>query len=359
MKRFVFAVTGAVAITAIGAQACSSEGKAGVPEYRDCLYHDPRPSPFSSTHWVSIYQCAHSGFCPDGTSCLVAAPGRELVKAPRDPMCARMHEPAAGESPRRCQIDSNVEGVSTILLDQFGVPGFELQRSAPAEDNVRFSWGALPDAVVTTCALFSCAPEIRNGRIVNYERCVLFHRESIGDDRTFNLADYDYDRSRASRASYRLKVMNLLVGCWAYSETKIIRASRLVAIGGGDLPADNPFVAASCGTDGSLNGVSCELDRSLRAFGAFGTCNFGRCLPRCLDDADCNPRRNEDGGVDAGSDAEGGSDAASDAEADASAAADSSTEAEVCDPKLDAICVRRMCNQDLDWVGVCVSDEKP
>jgi hypothetical protein len=214
-----------------------------------------------------------------------------------------------------------------------------------------FQWEVPKDAWTVVCALFGCLPEVegRNGgpeRIVNYDECVIaedIYRldpdapestpfsvlgdtgngfVSPGDARCASLDDRPASQVR--------KLTALAVGCWAYSDTKLIAATRLAHLTPGDTGSYNAQIpkTARCGADFT---PCYESEKSF-----FGTCHDGVCQPRCTEDADCLPQLTP-GMTPAGSGGAGG-------EAAGTAGAGGETEAL-------ARCGREHAS---DFVGVCV-----
>ena len=168
-----------------------------------------------------------------------------------------------------------------------------------------FQWEVPKDAWTVVCALFGCLPEVDSHgggpeRIANYDECVIaedIYRLDLdapestpfsvlgdtgngfvspGDARCGALDDRPPSQVR--------KLTALAVGCWAYSDTKLIAATRLAHLTPGDTGSYNGQVpkTAQCGADFT---PCYESEKNF-----FGTCHDGACQPRCTVDADCLPQ---------------------------------------------------------------------
>jgi hypothetical protein len=153
--------------------------------------------------------------------------------------------------------------------------------------------------------LFGCLPEIRRAdggpeRIVNYDECVIAEdiyrldpdapestpfsvlgdtgNEFVppGDARCASVLGRPKKQAR--------KLTALAVGCWAYSDTKLIAATRLAHVTPAETGAYDGQVpkSAECGDDFT----SCYDPES----DVFGTCYHGHCSARCTEDPDCLPQ---------------------------------------------------------------------
>jgi hypothetical protein len=183
--------------------------------------------------------------------------------------------------------------------------GFEKPRmrlvERPGENGALpvYEWERPEDARVVVCALFGCLPEFSkegSRRIVNYDECVIaedIYRLdpdhptsvpfSVAED-TGNRYEVRAEACTARRAdTYERRVTALALGCWAYSDTEVKAATRLVHLSpsetsdyGGQIPKD-----AVCTLD-YAQCYSAEGD-------FFGTCLAGACSHRCVEDEDCIP----------------------------------------------------------------------
>jgi hypothetical protein len=288
---------------------------------RGCDICDP------TRHEVFPYGCATSVDCPTGTRCL-SYDGESTEPAPGTRMLGGC-DAARPDQTRRCQLPSGFYD-STGLSRGFGVSEIPLRLDSDGSTSTTFAWTAPEGTRIVSCALFGCEPELTEGRIANFDQCVLFRSEFRNQvTGTFDLVEPDIvDLQNQSAPSCTLPaaqstvrhgnsgvvITALLVGCWSYGEVGLTGASRLLAITPSQSPPYRDAVFRSCNQDGDepTDGRSCHLSKNRR----FGSCWQNTCARRCQSDADCRPVRDEANVPDAASDSdspmapEGGTDSA-------------------------------------------------
>lgn len=251
--------------------------------------NDPRPAPCDAPicvadpvpHLVCPDACERHDDCPQGTICSPGSDGGASTCVP----------PRGPYTP------------STALIEGFGVPPMEgslVTVELPVEDgrveaSTELAWRAPAAATVVTCALLACPPVIEDGTIANYDQCVLARVVSEQAVGSFGLSDAEREHpvpdtatcSDGSRPADdqdthdRFPITELLVGCWAYDDTRLIAATRL----------RRPAVAAihdfHDAFDRDCEGTGAEGRTCVLGDGTMGSCWGGACHRRCLRDADC------------------------------------------------------------------------
>lgn len=233
-------------------------------------------------HLVCIDACSRDDECPLGTIC--GTP------------------PGAGAEPTVCTPPRGPHTLSTALTEGFGVRQMEstlVTVALPAADgSVRVSaelgWRAPASTTVVTCALFACPPVVDDGVIVNYDQCVLARVVSEQSVGSFSLTDGERalprpeasttcsDGSVAPPNPRQLRpVTELLAGCWAYDDTRLIAATRLRRPAADEIADAHGDFDLDCASE-DAEGRNCVLDD-----GTMGGCLREACRRRCLRDADC------------------------------------------------------------------------
>ncbi|NVB36628.1 hypothetical protein G6O69_02205 [Pseudenhygromyxa sp. WMMC2535] len=229
---------------------------------------------------------------------------------------------------KSCRGPVGDEVFRTDLIDGFGVPELSstleevklVEGSEGAEIvGYELEWTAPEESVLVTCALFTCPPVFDvSGSVVdiaNFDRCVSalsYTSETAG---TFSPGDSENayipgadayaalapgcplpdsgDNPREGQA-----VTALLVGCWAYDEWSLIRASKLYYVGSEFVIDTNESLArgvdGDCLDDDVGEGRSCVLE--IRD----GLVAFGVCVDATEDASD-------DMGTSTGTDTDSGS----------------------------------------------------
>ncbi len=185
-------------------------------------------------HEVCMAGCFDAMDCPRGTIC---------AKGPDDP------------EDTQCLLPTDVQQTSlAALLDGFGVEKMTSALMASVDAH-ELTWKRPEAAKIVTCALFACPPAFRVAHgdewlapsvnrnaieIANYDRCVIAAEVSTSPEGAFNLRtrENSYAPSDApprgpdckSRDGRCAPITELLAGCWAYDDTRVIAATRLAAI---------------------------------------------------------------------------------------------------------------------------------
>jgi hypothetical protein len=229
-------------------------------------------------HLVCPDACARDDDCPQGTVC-TAPPGEGgLCVPPRGP-----------------------HATSTALAEGFGVRQMEstlVTVELPSVDGrveagAELGWRAPASSVVVTCALLACPPVVQDGAIANYDQCVLARIVSEQVVGSFALTDPEREHplpetetcvdgsTPVADTSGRFPVTELLVGCWAYDDTRLIAATRLRR------PAADQIHDFHDGFDLDCQGQAAAGRTCVLGDGTMGSCASGVCHRRCLRDADC------------------------------------------------------------------------
>lgn len=244
------------------------------------------------------------------------------LDCPRGTLCARTDETKTGT----CKLGSDeVQTSRSVLLSGFDAP--EMAGVLDTVDSHEFKWERPAGASVVQCALFSCAPAFRvpgdegewlseadpeRAEIANYDRCVLAEETSTQPDGAFNLRERDNVFRAPSELEEATKqkgphcgatnkygcapIDALLVGCWAYDETRIVAATRLapVDVNNGIFNFKNTF-------DDETGGCISGQHRVCRRSGAgpekstsiYGVCVEGECVAACTKPSDCTGQPDE------------------------------------------------------------------
>lgn len=252
------------------------------------LRHAPCDAPICVAdpvpHLVCPEACERDDDCPQGTVCGTAPDGAGPVcTPPRGP-----HTP------------------STTLTEGFGVRAMEgtlVTVGLPAPDGssdvgAELGWKAPGSARVVTCTLLACPPVVVDGTIVNYDECVLARSTSEQAVGSFALTDPEREQPLPEASTCtdgsapgfdtggRFPVTELLVGCWAYDDTRLVAATRLRRPAADQIHDFHDGFDLDCqsaaGHDDAAEGRTCVLGD-----GTMGSCVDGACHRRCLRDADC------------------------------------------------------------------------
>lgn len=210
-------------------------------------------------------ECAHDRDCPLGLSCSVGS----------------------------CRVKPFARVDRDALISGFNVAEFELQSTS--EEPVTFGWRAPEDAQRVVCALFTAVPEFTKAqeesehslfRMLNEGRAVArkrsYNTASVGSERHFSFKLADLEASSSCGAPLTIPtefvgpytvVQLLRVGCWAFSDARVIAATRLAPLDPRSLPDWDTVPQVSClgvadrtwcrppGTPGSCQGGICNTMR--------------------------------------------------------------------------------------------------
>ena len=251
------------------------------PECHGTCIRDPRD------HCTEPYDCADDSDCPFGMACTTitldaacVAPGERITRC----------RPAVGEHQR------------LILQQEFAVPAFNARiESAGAQTIV---WDVPANGDHVSCAVFSCEPSFEQSgtalgdhqtlvAISNFDSCVLLHGVVRADAAGFELsldqnddiasALSDDDAACVGEVSPELEPVfqDLLVGCWLYDGTRVIRAGQLYRL--------DPLLYPQFGAPTLADCTGVEEDTACYSpeRGRFGACRAGVCQPRCVTALDC------------------------------------------------------------------------
>jgi hypothetical protein len=249
------------------------------------------------------------------------------MDCPRGSLCARIDETTNGS----CAIGSEeVQTSRSVLLSGFGVP--EMPGRLVTTDAHEFAWERPAGATIVHCALFACPPAFRvaadkegewltevdpgAAEIANYDRCVLAEETSTQPDGTFNLRERDNEFHAPTTLSATMKpdgpfcdtaghgcapIDALLVGCWAYDETRIVAATWLASVDivHGIYNFRSLFDSESGDCTSGKHRV-CRRPQTLspgpeKSSSIYGVCVEGACVAGCTRLSDC---KDIDGGND-------------------------------------------------------------
>jgi hypothetical protein len=145
------------------------------------------------------------------------------------------------------------------------------------------------------CALFGCVPNVHvssDGRasIDNYDRCaVAEHLFQSSKAQAFDLGNLSFisprsgcDPTNSYPGCLGYVAETLLVGCWAYDDTRVTAATPLERVWPEEIANFYSAFSVDCAEDGS-EGRSCRRTD----FDRLGTCHLGKCENRCLGPRDC------------------------------------------------------------------------
>lgn len=185
-----------------------------------------------------------------------------------------------------------------LLLDGFAAVQFSLAIDESTAPSV-VSWTTRPEFLFVSCALFTCPPQIyrstdaRTNEIYN-PQCILQGKVFRPETASFRLEPF-VDPSAPPKKSTEHPLppsacdpaeiperyeqpSEFLVGCWAYGDTDIIGATKLLEI---DPAFVHPDLVPDFSTDCSGPtdpGKWCILKQKPRTL---GTCHLGECRERC------------------------------------------------------------------------------
>ena len=176
------------------------------------------------------------------------------------------------------------------LVSGFGVAEFDLAVETPdGSSQIVMTWFAPERSRTVACALFRCRPEVFgvspsspdsgwHGPFQTFPRCVL----AIGffDARRGNgaVSDLQPPEGTANVADAGA-LQELMVGCWAYDDVKIVGATRLKQV-----PPDRTFAAPGFAAECDGNDEkACIVADGI----PLGVCRSGVCRVRCRTDDDC------------------------------------------------------------------------
>lgn len=230
-------------------------------------------------HLVCPDACDRHDDCPQGTICGTSPAGI-------GPVCTPPRGPST---------------LSTALTEGFGVPQMEgslVTVELPTTDgrvdaSVELAWRAPASATLVTCALLACPPVVEGGVIANYDQCVLARSVSEQVVGSFSLGDAERERQPPEPGTCadgstvevdtggRFPITELLVGCWAYDDTRLVAATRLRRPAVAQIHDFHDSFDLDC-QGATATGRTCVLGD-----GTMGSCADGSCHRRCLRDADC------------------------------------------------------------------------
>lgn len=285
------------------------------------------------------------------------------MDCPRGTLCNRPSAEARGT----CEIGTTALQTSrSALLEGFGVPQMT-GKLTPEDDTslLEFTWKRPEGAQYVQCALFACAPAFRTEKamsdplenewldaspstavIANYDLCVLADSLSSEPEGSLNLRDPAIESkppdaltavhpSTSSKCNkYGCAPINdLLVGCWAYDQTRIVAATRLESVdfargmfnyhhvfanSMGDCTDTNEHPVcrldmAGAGGSGSTSSGDTTTDTGTTSGGSasasggdtedtgeppiansiYGLCDATACVRACTRDLDCMPKPND------------------------------------------------------------------
>jgi hypothetical protein len=230
-------------------------------------------------------ECGGGLFCPRGTRCFY--PDETDAAIPD------------------CRVDTGDVNPHVLTLG-FNVSEFPLARALEATG--RFEVRIPRSAQFINCAVFICEPSVwpvdARAAVDNFAECTYAHRvfdvrDFGGDERVTSIDLNTLERPGSDGAScdadseFRAKppmpvVSRLQLGCLAFDDRRVIRATRLLELTPSDVPAAStlpPLVLGDCAAADMLtDGQNCYPNPS----GGYGTCSNGQCRRRCLDSRDCD-----------------------------------------------------------------------
>lgn len=242
---------------------------------------------------LCTHNCANSGECPSGSYCqptradedgaLDNGVASDSVYVECALQTKKKKEESAEELvPQMCLLPPEPTVGDSRLHSGLGVPVM-----SSTLDGAYFSVDEAPEETsVVVCALFQCLPDIRRAArnqeevsITNWDACVRrteqFAAISVGFDAGVQPA------LEAVCNDGDILVDHFTVGCWAYSDTQLIAATRLRTI--------DPTLVQSLGD--FVPGHDCDGNKGLSCYepdiSSFGTCVGGTCAQRCVQHRDC------------------------------------------------------------------------
>lgn len=261
-------------------------------------------------HCVRPQSCESSAQCPTGTACLPAHPDV-------DELACATSEPQAGPGSTICRVPPPDTDARTALIAGFRADRFTIDRLRGSEP-ASFTLNGPDEAVAAVCALFGCVPQFTSVgtsplagheliEIANFDDCVLA-LEKLAPSGVFDLARQSYvmdttpSRERDMDAcmagdmtvSYAFDaplITDLLVGCWAYDDTRLIAASPLESLDPDEVPRNPQIVPMDEDCSGG-DFTPCYR----RDVERFGICHEDVCRARCREPVDCELDGQEDPG---------------------------------------------------------------
>lgn len=289
-----------------------------------------------------VYDPYQHIICPD--ACV------DDMDCPRGTLCAKPDEKKAGT----CEVGTTeLQTSRSALLQGFGVS--EMSGELQTDTGLEFVWQRPEGARFVQCALFACAPAFRvlhrdrdpgdpnddewlklvdptAAEIADYDRCVLAEELSSQPEGAFNLRERDNQYKRpfsdaplpektptcGTSGKYGCAPINdLLVGCWAYDDTRVVAATRLASVDVRDgMYNYNSIFAADDGncagtqhrvcrladdaedttTGGDTEGMTMTASTTAATTDAprppadsrYGACDGDTCATTCTRDSDCS-----------------------------------------------------------------------
>ena len=256
--------------------ACKSEMKPEEVDQRDRLCAREG----NASRFVYLDSCRHDGECPTSMRCRIDDP---VAGDGASGECV-FSGPSAGVNSRTL-----TSGFNKRLMDLALVPG-----SNPAA----FEFLAPNDAIAVNCALFRCPPQIivEDGvaRIANYTKCVESHELFSNSIGRFELNFAEHPTTLACGLGDPMsddlrfpRPRGFSVACWAWDDTSLFRATRLLAVEPTLLVPQRPRVESDCERFAGLplhESPPCVLPGDdVR----IGVCMEGQCTSWCEDTCDC------------------------------------------------------------------------
>jgi hypothetical protein len=196
---------------------------------------------------------------------------------------------AEGTATGQCEVARD-DIAETALVNAFHVTRLGLTdvTEATGSEHARFRFSNEPGFRRVRCALFGCMPVFapcdEGGTDLflfgeNEERrCVLGAQDVVPPEQEIEPASFALVTCEDPPSCPPITFVR--VACWAYDDTRIVRATNLLHTRARDLVPHLILDEAQCTRDNE--GANC-----LDAAGAVGACSGRSCRPRCRTDGDC------------------------------------------------------------------------
>lgn len=213
------------------------------------------------------------------------------------PGCGRSEQEESQPDDGCPSLDNYDKIHARALTKGFGVREFPLvvdQASTP----ITASWVPEDDFRFVSCGIFTCPPAIVAGRIDQAKQCTFLHRIVDHTESTFELTLNPGEQDLAGLGACAPAPVTILVGCWAYGDTKIVAATKLTplepALVAAEFPTYSPFdtFSAGCEADTPNRDETCDSAADAAANTHYwcvrpganpgiGTCHQKVCRERC------------------------------------------------------------------------------